>query len=432
MAEGHLNKEIITPAEASGIAQAAYEVAEAALPMTAVMPDRSNGGKSHAAWTPNLAPMETDTLTFRSWDAETPYTHTEENHQEMSTKLLSLTGRMAISERDVIDHTNNPAWMKERASQILTTLGRRAALLMETARVSVLVDGKLTCNTPSLHATWDFKRSPSLNVTAAKPWSDPDSDPIKDIKRWVNLVRKENGGVPRAAMTTSDVIDELTVHPKIIGLYTARSADNPVRIPRAAVLQVLSQYVGLVDVRMADVQYQDVCEKNGFLLPGGVNNLFPDNTFVLLSSFNDQNLGYTLSGPTAEAEDSIYEIGKSENSGLIGALFVTSQPVRYDVYVNGSALPILVRANSTLKATLPAANTREFVRMAPASSRSASKSKAAAKAAEAEKAEEAAKAAEAAAAEESAKAAATEEAAKAEEPAKAKGSAKAKDQAKDA
>lgn len=361
MAQGNLNKEIIAPAEASGIAQAAFDVAEQALPMTAVMPDRSNGGKTEATWTPNLTPMEADTLGFRAWDSETAYTHTEDLNQEMTAPLLPLTGRMPISERDVIGKLSNTTWMKDRASQILTTLGTRAALRMEIARVNALVDARFSIDDNGIHGVWDFKRASSLNVTAAKSWSDPTADPVKDIQDWAKLVRAANGGVPRAAMTTSAIIDALAVNPSVIALYTARSKDNPARIPRDGVFQVLSQYAGLSDVRMADLLYQDVCEKNGFLLPGGGTSLFPENTFVLLSSFNDQSLGYTLSGPTAEAVSDDYEIGKSENSGLIGALFCSGQPVRYDVYVNGSGLPVLVHANSTLKAALPAPSSREAI-----------------------------------------------------------------------
>ena len=61
-------------------------------------------------------------------------------------------------------------------------------------------------------------------------------------------------------------------------------------------------------------------------------------------------MGATLSGPTAEAQNSEYEINKSVNDGLIGAMLSHQAPLNYDIWVNGNYLPILKEAVSTFKA----------------------------------------------------------------------------------
>ena len=117
-------------------------------------------------------------------------------------------------------------------------------------------------------------------------------------------------------------------------------------------LDVLRTACGLADVRMIDVLYTDLEVNNGFKMPVDTNTLIPNGTFIMFPSYNDTGLGFTASGPTAEGQDAEYGINKSVNDGFIGAMFSGGAPVKYDLWANGTMMPILQEAVSTAKASV--------------------------------------------------------------------------------
>ena len=116
---------------------------------------------------------------------------------------------------------------------------------------------------------------------------------------------------------------------------------------------VLSLYTGIQDIYVVDERYRDFARQSKITLPGGVKSFFPENTILLIPAFGDVNMGYTALGPTAEAQTPAYGISREKNAGPIGVVLNTpSATPSYEAYVNGTALPILVQSNSTLKATV--------------------------------------------------------------------------------
>ncbi|KAA8829333.1 major capsid protein [Bifidobacterium tissieri] len=351
---GALEKNIITPSEATGLAQEAYDETSGLMILSKALPEVSTNGQTVMRWTPDQPGIERDLMKYRAWDAEVGYGKTTSQTQERYAPLLPLGKKMRITERDIIENGAGNEFVRQRGEEYLVQLGTEAQITMELARLDVFVDARIEVDSNGAKGTWDFMRPRNQqNVAPAKKWSDPTSDPIQDVLDWVKIMKKNHGSVPSAVLTTSGVIDALTTNQTMITLYTQKSlADSVPRISRDQVMSVFAQYAGLTDIRMADLLYQDLCAQNGFLFPGALDDIFPENVFLMFQSFNDTGMGYTASGPTAEAQNPEYGINKSENTGLVGMLLSDNAPVGYDVYVNGSGIPVLERANSTFKAVV--------------------------------------------------------------------------------
>lgn len=351
-----LEKTIISPSEASGVAQAAFDSTNNALPFSKVFPMKSNDGKTTVTWTPVIPPTASDAMDHRAWDAEVGYGETVSQTAEQYTGLIPLSKKMHISERDLVHQVDNEKYLRDKTVEYAEQLGTEAAIRAELARISVAMNAQYTINAKNLHAKYTFERPSALDkLTPAKKWDDTTADALMDIEKWVDTIKKQHGRRPGAAFTTSAVIDALRTNE---GFRTAASGssltNSKTRLSRQEVLDVLRSEANLTDVRMIDVLYTDLENEQGIVLPVDVNTLIPSSTFVMLPSFNDTNLGFTADGPAAENESAEYGINKTEadNHGLIACLLSDQAPISYDVYVNGSLMPILVQAVSTAKATV--------------------------------------------------------------------------------
>lgn len=352
---GTLEKNIISPAEASGLVQGGFDTVNNLLPFGKVFPVKSNDGLTTVSWQKVLLPKETDAMKFRAWDGEAAHGKTVTQSGENYTGLIPLSKMGHISERDVINHAGDSTWLNTKASEIFYQLGQGAAVRIEIARIAALYDAKITVEENGLKAqTWTFDRPTALGKLApAKLWSDPTADPVTDVQKWVEAIRKERGRIPGAVLTTSKVIDALRVNETFRTELSGDSLDHSkTRLTRAEVLDVLRTSCGLTDVRMIDLLYQDLEIDNGLKLPVDTNALIAPGTFIVFPSYNDLNLGFTASGPTVEGQDPEYGINKSVNDGFIGAMFAGGAPVKYDLWANGTMMPILQEAVSTGKATV--------------------------------------------------------------------------------
>ena len=141
---GTLEKNIISPSEASGVVQSGFDFIDGLLPFGSVFPVKSNDGKDTVTWQKIIPPKETDAMKFRAWDAEAAHGKTVAQSGENYTGLIPLSKMGHISERDVINHTGDSAWLHDKAVEIFTQLGQEAAVRIELARIAAMVDAKIT------------------------------------------------------------------------------------------------------------------------------------------------------------------------------------------------------------------------------------------------------------------------------------------------
>lgn len=61
----------------------------------------------------------------------------------------------------------------------------------------------------------DFDFTNKIALTGADKWSDPNSDPIQDLKNWRLSVIQKSGITPDMVIMASDVVDAFTKHPTV-------------------------------------------------------------------------------------------------------------------------------------------------------------------------------------------------------------------------
>lgn len=349
-----LDKDIFSPSEATEVAQSGFDYVNGLLPFSSMFPIKSNDGEWTVSWTPNLPTLATKAMQRRALDAEIGHTSQKEQNAEQHTGLIPLSGMDHITERDMAKHANDKQFIHDKAEAKTEHLGQTAGVTLELERISAMMNGKITVQENGLNVVYSFGRpAKQHDQVPGVLWSDPTSNPIDDIQGWVETMRKNKGRVPHAAFTTSAVIDKLRSNElfrqEISGMDLAHSKT---RLSRDEVLQVLATQSQLTSVVMLDLEYENLELDGGFKMDVDTTTLIPDKTFVMFPSFNDPTLGFTASGPTAEAQNAEYEINKSVNDGLIGIMTSHQAPANYDIWVNGTALPILQDAVSTFKANV--------------------------------------------------------------------------------
>ncbi|KFI57522.1 hypothetical protein BCUN_1870 [Bifidobacterium cuniculi] len=331
-----------------------FKSVNSALPFSSVFPLVDNDGKENVTWTPNQPLELVDMVDFRGWDAEVGYGKSVSQTGEKLAPLMPLGKRMHVSERDIIGHVNDKSWLRERFSDYFGRLATEVAVRMEMLRVSALVNAKFDVNINGQKVPYDFGRDATLSgVKPTKNWGTKTSTPVDDIKAWRNLLVAVNGVLPEAVITTRKVMDTLATNAQIIQLATKTNETTmPTMVSDNDVRNVLESYCGLTEIRLIDEAYKSFQTTYAMRLPSFVNTLLPEGTFLMFSSFNDSALGATFVGPTGEAESAEYGLNKSVNTGLVGAVLSDTAPLRYDTYITGTMMPILVQSNNTFQASV--------------------------------------------------------------------------------
>ena len=346
-----IDKTIIPPSEATEVAQAGHDYVNGILPLSNIFPVTSNGGDWTASWTPVIPKSKTRAMKHRALDARsgTP------SPRPRPLRFMPACCRYPV-------WTISPSVISPSIRTIppISTIsrgevrgsGQQAGVTEELERLQCLVTGKVVIKENGVDVTYSFRRPGNQqNVKPTTTWDNDKSNPCDDIEAWVKIMRKAYGRKPHAVATTGVVIDAMRTNEffrtQVSGMDLEHSKT---KLSRQEVLDVLRAQSGITDVLLVDEAYEDLKLDNTFDMDADVSTAFPDKTFILLPSFNDSSLGATLSGPTAEAQNSEYEINKSVNDGLIGAMLSHQAPLNYDIWVNGNYLPILKEAVSTFKA----------------------------------------------------------------------------------
>lgn len=354
-----LDKTIIPPSEASEIAQAGFDFVNGLLPFAQMFPMKSNEGDWTVTWTPNLPVVKTRAMQRRALDAEVPHVKSTEQSAEKHTGLLPLSGMGHITEREVAKASKQKSatdYVHDKAEKLFEQMGREAAVTLELERIQAMMDATIKIKEGDDRAselvTYSFGRPTNQqNVVPTAKWSDPKADVFADLKKWVKLMRTARGRAPHAVLTTSAVIDALTANEQMRTAFSKMDLEHsPTRLFRTDVENILREKFQLTDIRYIDELYESLSLDNNFEMNVDTTTLIPDSTFILFPSYYDDSLGFTASGPTAEGQDAEFELGKDVNDGLVAYMMHHYAPANYDLWVNGTALPVLQDAVSTFKA----------------------------------------------------------------------------------
>lgn len=216
---------------------------------------------------------------------------------------------------------------------------------MELARGQVLTTHKFTLSGENqlqgIEA--DFGVDNSHRPTASTLWSDhTNSNPLEDLRTWVDLVTDDGGEVPAYMLTSRQVVGNLLRNVNVRNLVSSL-AGTPTMVTRTQLASVLDAW-DLPQLVQYDTQVS---------VAGSSTRVIPANRVILLPA-NPASLGRTFWGTTAEALELVGgtnpQLTFSEAPGLVGMVMKEGDPVRTWTKVTAIGMPVITDPKRILTA----------------------------------------------------------------------------------
>lgn len=229
--------------------------------------------------------------TVHAFDTEAEIGSREASKQELELTLIKR--KLQLKETDIIalESPRSQAEQDYLTDQVYNDIDQLVAGVkarIEAMRMEVLANGVIQVNENELDFTVNY-HVPDAHKEAlagASLWTNEDSDPLADFERWIDALDTN----PTRALTSRKVYSTLARHPKIISAIFGKDSG---RVVSVADLDAFMTTHGYPVIRTYDEKYK-FQEKNGTYT---TKRYFPENKIAL---FNDDLLGETLYGPTAE------------------------------------------------------------------------------------------------------------------------------------
>ena len=207
--------------------------------------------------------------------------------------------------------------------------------------MEVLASGKVTVNENGLNFTLDYHVPDNHKevLSGTSLWTDPSSNPLADFERWMDKMDTQ----PTRALTSRKVYRTLVTHPKIISAIFGKDSG---RVVSQADMDAFMETHGYPVIRTYEEKYK-VQGKDGKYT---TKKYFPENKIAM---FNDDLLGETLYGPTAE--ETRLTRDPSIETSMVGNVLATiyeesKDPVGTWTKAVATALPSFAAADDVFQA----------------------------------------------------------------------------------
>ena len=266
------------------------------------------------------------------------------NKQELELSLIKR--KMQLKETDIIalENPRTPAEQAYLVGQVYNDIDSLVAGVrarVEAMRMEVLAAGQVTVKENGLNFTLDYHVPAEHKeaLTGTNVWTNENSDPLADIERWIDALDTK----PTRALTSRKIYRALATHPKIIAAIFGKDSG---RVVSQADLDSFMETHGYPVIRTYDEKYK-VQEANGTYT---TKKYFPENKFAM---FNDDLLGETLYGPTAE--ETRLTRDPAVDTSLVGNVLAsvydeTRDPVGTWTKAVATALPSFAAADEVFQA----------------------------------------------------------------------------------
>lgn len=266
------------------------------------------------------------------------------NKQELELSLIKR--KMQLKETDIIalENPRTPAEQAYLVGQVyndIDSLVQGVRARVEAMRMEVLAAGQVTVKENGLNFTLDYHVPDEHKeaLTGTNVWTNENSDPLADIERWIDTLDTK----PTRALTSRKIYRALATHPKIIAAIFGKDSG---RVVSQADLDAFMETHGYPVIRTYDEKYK-VQEANGTYT---TKKYFPENKFAM---FNDDLLGETLYGPTAE--ETRLTRDSAVDTSLVGNVLAsvydeTRDPVGTWTKAVATALPSFAAADEVFQA----------------------------------------------------------------------------------
>lgn len=266
------------------------------------------------------------------------------NKQELELSLIKR--KMQLKETDIIalENPRTPAEQAYLVGQVyndIDSLVQGVRARVEAMRMEVLAAGQVTVKENGLNFTLDYHVPTEHKeaLTGTNVWTNENSDPLADIERWIDALDTK----PTRALTSRKIYRALATHPKIIAAIFGKDSG---RVVSQADLDAFMETHSYPVIRTYDEKYK-VQEANGTYT---TKKYFPENKFAM---FNDDLLGETLYGPTAE--ETRLTRDSAVDTSLVGNVLAsvydeTRDPVGTWTKAVATALPSFAAADEVFQA----------------------------------------------------------------------------------
>lgn len=245
-----------------------------------------------------------------AWDTEAEIGSREAS--KMGLDLALVKRKLPLKEKDIValENPRTPAeqtYLMDQVYNDLDVLVQGVKARAEKMRMEVLANGTVTLDENGLNATIDYnvpvEHKEVLAGTAT--WDNADSDPLADIERWVDALDV----TPTKALTSKKIYRMLMRHPKVIAAVFGKDTG---RVVSVADLDAFMTAHGFPIFRTYDAKYRKQAANGSYKS----ERYFPENKIAF---FNDDLLGETIYGPTAEEIRLTRD--PSIETGMVGNVF---------------------------------------------------------------------------------------------------------------
>lgn len=235
---------------------------------------------------------------FRAYDAQTAVARRQAEKIITEGMLPPLGQKLIVGELEqILLDTARGADASEFIELLYDDIERHVESIhnrMELAAGDLLVDGKFSLNGENgLTLEADFGVPPANMPTAAKPWSDPTSDPIADELRWIEYLRSIGAPLPARVLTSYKARATLAANNAYRAAYygSVNGSTTPTAVLAPNEVEVVRARYNLPPITVYDVQIS---------VDDQYQRVIPEDRWILLPP-NPESWAETQYGITAES-----------------------------------------------------------------------------------------------------------------------------------
>jgi Phage major capsid protein E len=274
---------------------------------------------------------------YRAFDASVPFATREAWQTSREGALPALGQKLLVGEQEQILLEAAHGADQDRLIELLyDDVERHVEAIrsrLELAAGDVLADGRFTLaqeNGLTLEVDWQV---PAANMpVAARPWSDPESDPISDELHWIEHLDDIGAPEPELVLTSRKAFSFLAANNAYRAAYYG--SVSPSMTPTATLtpqqINVVRGNYGLPPVTFYKAQVR---------VDGHSRKVLPENLWCLIPP-DREKWAQTQLGVTAEAlvlsRGSNPEIVKEDAPGIVITRGVQDDPVQ--IWTKGAAV----------------------------------------------------------------------------------------------
>lgn len=281
-----------------------------------------------------------DAAKIRAWDTESPIGG-RQGLKRLMGELPPISKKMRLGEEErlrkrALERGNNSqlvdAIYDDAQNLTVAVLSR-----VEMLRGEVLQKGTITINENGVVQTVDFGRAAGHTTAAATKWDQGSSDPIADLRSWVQTYIDANGVAPSFILTSTKVISTMLLNAAVRGMVNV-GLGAPAIVTLETVQAILTSF-GLPPLVPYDTSVR---------VDGTLTKVISEKHLILMPPASEP-LGSTFFGTTAEAIElqEANAIGGADAPGLVSTVHKLDDPVSIWTKVAGIALPTLANPDLT-------------------------------------------------------------------------------------